>query len=141
MFATGHRVWVSILAEGPGKPPTLVPGIVTNAIVADRVVNRSIAKGGNLPLTDTIEVASYRMPPGRTPFYTNRAERVIGLTVRTEYLAIVDGPTGANVHTVVIPALIEMAARDLARLIPSVNKSQIKDAAKQYASLPALAIA
>lgn len=129
----GDKVWVSILANGIDQPPVLAPGIVIDARVGTREVIRSQRKGGNLTFNDTVVVVSYRQTPTKS-FYTERPERLTGLTRRTEHLPVVDGKKGEDP----IPNLRQQAQRDLDALIAPVAKSQTKEAAAMYAKLPAL---
>ncbi len=139
MLTNGTKVWVRILA-GPTSPEALVPGIVTDARVADREIVRSQAKGGRLVLPNTVMVISFRHPPTRDPFYVERPEQVIGLAVRTQHLSVIDGPEKASLWEEVIPALRREVAKALDRIAPQPADATMKDAARQYAAAPALAL-
>lgn len=139
MLSNGTKVWVRILA-GPNSPEALVPGIVTDARIADREVVRSQAKGGRLVLPNTVVVISFRHPPSRDPFYVERPEQVIGIAPRSEHLAVIDGPEDADLWNEVVPALRREVAVGLDRIAPQPADAAMKEAAKQYAGAPALAI-
>lgn len=138
VIARNARVWIRIRGTAT-SPETLVPGIVVDPNPMTRPVIRSQSKGGGFDLPNSIVAISYRAIPGREPFYTERAESLIGITTRHQHVPAVDGPEGADINAVV-NALREQARLSLARLSPQATESQQEAVAAELASAPTLAL-
>jgi hypothetical protein len=136
-LVNGTKVWVRILA-GPNSPEALSPGVITDQRIMDREVVRSQTKGGRMTLPNTMVVVSYRTPPGRTPFYAERPEQVIGIFPREEHLPVIDGPESRDWFNEVLPALRSRAERDFGNRIPAPTDTAIKEAASAYENAPSI---
>lgn len=126
--------------DGSANPNiAYVPGRVVDATVADRTLT---TQRGPITVRSSVVVISLRanLTPsnGRPPFYfTQRAEALVSLSLRTEDVPAIDGAPGTKWHALK-PLLEAAVAASTAALNPPPAKAVVADAFSVFATAPAL---